>query len=128
MLDTANPVIRIVTDAYCAAKPIDGPVVWVMDRSWYDRLRAACCTEEQERARAREHAHVWVAEASVAPRRCPACVCGPFADMGEYLAHLSVMADPAFREPDPRDELFAIRIEVRDGGGQPHLERPGDSP
>ena len=31
--------------------------------------------------------------------------------------------DPEKWVPDPGDQLFAIPVEVRDGGGAPHLER-----
>ncbi len=36
--------------------------------------------------------------------------------------------DPDTWIPDPGDMLFAIRIEVRDQGGEPHLETPAVSP
>ena len=37
------------------------------------------------------------------------------------LTHLRWLADPSWREPDPRDRLFGFPLEVRGGGGQPHL-------
>jgi hypothetical protein len=116
-----DPVIELVTQAYSAAGPLERTGKWVMDRPWYDRLRAAACTEEQERARAREHADIRIDPNAWLPGRCPVCMAGPFADMKAFTDHVSAMADPANREPDPRDQLFGIPMEVREDGGEPHL-------
>jgi hypothetical protein len=128
MIDmTRDPgIVDLVTQAYSAFTGRDAAVTpsndvrWVMGRSWYDRLRAAAWTEEQERARAREHAHIWISTEDP-PRCCPVCMAGPFADMKAFTDHVAAMADPANREPDPRDRLFGFQIEVREDGGEPHL-------
>ena len=112
-------VVAVVTAEYRSRTGRER--AWVMDRPWYDRLRAALVTQEQEQARAREHGLVMIAAGAGPPARCPACPEGPFADLGAYLTHLRRLADPSWREPDPRDRLFGFPLEVRDGGGQPHL-------
>lgn len=94
---------------------------WVMDRSWYDRIRAAFCTEEQERIRADAHRLMYVMDAIV-PGKCPACGKGPFTTMDEFTGHVRAMADPRNREPVDGDCLMGIPIEVREGSGPPHLE------
>ena len=122
-----DPVIELVTQAYSTAGPLERTGKWVMNRPWYDRLRAAACTEEQERIRASEHKRIWIVWGSPPPKRCQACPAGPFADMHAYSAHIAAMADPANREPDPRDRLFGLQIEVREDGGEPHLASPQPS-
>lgn len=52
-------LIDVCTQAYSTWK-WRGPARWVMDRPSYDRLRAEAVHEDQERARAREHANVMV--------------------------------------------------------------------
>jgi hypothetical protein len=113
-------IVAMITAKYRAATP--QARAWVMDRPWYDRVRAACVTEQQEQARAREHGLVMIADGAGPPPHCAACPAGPFADMDAYAVHLQVMADPACREPDPMDLLFGYPVEVRHGGGEPHLE------
>jgi hypothetical protein len=112
-------VVAIITAEYRAAT--NRARAWVMDRPWYGQLRAALVTEGQEQARAREHGELWIADAGNPPPHCGACPAGPFADMAAYVDHVRLMADPAYREPDPMDRLFGFPLEVRDGGGQPHL-------
>lgn len=43
--------------------------------------------------------------------------------MTELSEHATAMADPFNREPSENDCLFGIPIVVREGGGEPHLER-----
>ena len=129
MMDmTSDPeIIDLVMQAYRAFTGRDVPsndVRWVMGRPWYDRLRAAAWTEEQERARAREHAHIWISTEDPRPGCCPVCMAGPFADMAAFTDHVAAQADPANREPDPRDRLFGFQIEVREDGEEPRLQ-PG---
>jgi hypothetical protein len=123
MIDTSRDpqIVDLVTQAYSAAGPQERAGRWVMGRPWYDRLRAAACTEEQERMRAAAHANLMVSAAEPPPARCPACGAGPFADMRAFTGHVAAMADPQNREPDPRDQLFGIPIEVCEDGGEPHL-------
>ena len=113
-------------DLACAAFAVDRMDMryrWVMDRASYDRIRAAAMTEDQERARAQAHANALLPVLTEAPYACPACPSGPFGTMRELNDHGVAMADPASREPDDRDCLFGIYIEVRDDGGEPHLVR-----
>jgi len=129
MIDAARDpeIVDLVTQAYCAFTGRDAAVTpsndarWVMGRSWYDRLRAAAWTEEQEQARAREHADIWISAEGPPPGCCPVCMAGPFADVKAFTDHAAAMADPANREPDPRDRLYGFQIEVREDGGEPHL-------
>lgn len=97
---------------------------WVMDRASYDHVRAMAMTAEQETARAVAHAAAWIPVLVEAPYTCPACGAGSsFATIGTLNDHVAAMADPTNREPADGDCLFGIRIEVRDDGGAPHLER-----
>jgi hypothetical protein len=98
-------------------------LLWVMDLASYKQVRAAAVTEDQERARAQAHANAWLRVPAEAPYACPVCPSGPFGTMGELYGHVTIMADPANREPDDHDCLFGIYIEVRDDGGLPHLEQ-----
>ena len=99
---------------------------WVMDRPAYDQLRGDAVTSEAEKLRARAHADAWVAYGPGTPYSvCPVCSSAGFGSTAELSAHMQALSDPEHREPDPRDMLFAIRIVVRDDGGQPHLETPG---
>lgn len=97
---------------------------WVMDRAWYDRLRAEVVPEDQERERARMHAGAIVSPEAAPSYCCPACPAGPFATMKELAGHVTAMSDPADREPAPGDVLFCLPIDVRVDGGPPHLEAP----
>jgi hypothetical protein len=108
--------------AACQQERADGHTRWVMSRPWYDRLRAEACTEDQEAARALAHASVWLSAMAEPPLACPACGGGPFVTMDDLVGHVAAMADPANREPDHADCLFGLRMEVRDDGGEPHLE------
>jgi hypothetical protein len=94
---------------------------WVMDRTWYDRLRRTFITRKQEQERAAAHQYAVLADGVLA---CPACPASRFPDQTAVAEHVVQQSDPAYREPDPGDMLFAIRIAVRDGGGEPHLETP----
>lgn len=94
---------------------------WVMDRNWYDRLRAELVSDDQEASRARAHADALI-PVHAHHFTCPACPAGPFRDAPELAAHMATMADPAYREPGDGDMLFALPIVVRDGGGEPHLD------
>jgi hypothetical protein len=101
----------------------DSRTRWVMDRSWYDRVRAVTVTPEQDRARAAAHATAWMEADPVFPRGCPArCAAGPFTAMSELAGHMAAMSDPLNREPADADRLFGIPVEVRAGGGEPYLE------
>lgn len=95
---------------------------WVMDRSWYDQVRAALTSDEQERARAAAHSQVYIA-ADEGPFQCPACGQRPFATLPEMAEHVMNMGDPDYREPNPGDYLLGLPIVVREGAGRPHLER-----
>lgn len=97
---------------------------WVMDRASYDQIRAACLTEEQERARASAHQNLMVSLTAPFPRNCPACCMGAYATMDDLTSHVLAMADPDNRDPDTADCLFGIPIDVRDDGGEPHIEAP----
>lgn len=121
---TRDPqLVDLVTQEY-RASPDRADARWVMGRSWYDRLRAVAVTDEQERARAREHASLWISTAAPPPDQCPVCGAGPFADIGAFTGHVAAMADPASREPNTSDHLFGLPIEVREDGGEPHLVSP----
>jgi hypothetical protein len=127
MDDVTTPVsvMDLCTRAYHATSNWErgaGHLRWVMDRSWYDRLRAQVVPEDQEAERARAHASAWIEAAAEPPHRCPVCPGGPFGTMKELTAHIGAMADPANREPSEGDQLFGIALEVRDDGGEPHLE------
>lgn len=100
----------------------DGRSRWVMDRASYDRIRAMGMTGEQETARALAHARAWLPLPAEAPYACPACRGGSFATMGKLNDHFVAMADPTNREPASGDCLLGIRIEVREDGGEPHIE------
>jgi len=123
---TAGDLIKFCYAAYGAAEPAGRHdylgARWVMDRTWYDCVRAAVCTPEQELERARAHLQMMIDVNAPPPVRCPACHAGPFASLGELSEHAVMMADPGNREPDTRDWMLGVRIEVRDGGGAPHLE------
>lgn len=95
---------------------------WVMDRTWYGRLRAQTVTADQEAARAQAHASAWISTEAKPPYWCPVCPGGPFATMLELTDHVTAMADPANKEPAQGDQLFGIALEVRADGGEPHLE------
>lgn len=97
---------------------------WVMDRTWYDQIRAACLTEEQELARASAHQNLMVSITAPFPRNCPACSMGAYATMDDLTSHVLAMADPRNRDPDTADCLLGIPIDVRDDGGKPHIETP----
>lgn len=100
----------------------DNRLRWVMSRPWYDRLRAETATEDREAARAQAHVNARILSREQPPYKCPACPAGPFASLEELYDHATAMADPANREPADGDCLFGIRIEVREDGGEPHLE------
>ncbi len=114
--------LQDLADAAFAVDRMDMRYRWVMDRASYDRLRAETVTEEQETARAQAHATAWIK--TVPPYACRVCPAGPFGSIRELTDHVIAMADPANREPDDHDCLFGIYIEVREGGGEPHLEAP----
>lgn len=120
----ADVMMRCVLAYAATSQPerADGRTRWVMSRPWYDRLRAEACTEDQEAMRARAHAGMLVATMAAPPYECPACGAAPFATMNDLATHIAAMADPANREPDHGDCLFGLRMEVRDDGGEPHLE------
>jgi hypothetical protein len=112
-------------EAYGAADPMLRRFdvgCWVMDRSWYDRMRALV-PAEQERERAAVHARVLIEVDAKPPFTCPACRMGPFATMGEFGEHVANMADPDYREPHAMDYLLGLPVVVREGAGQPHIER-----
>lgn len=118
-----DPLMDVVQREYFAGRRPDRPgarLRWVMDRPNYDRLRAACTTEMDELARARAHARVMVSEGD--PRRCPVCGEGPFDPPDGLGEHVRQLADPNYREPNPRDQLFGYPIQVRADGGEPHLD------
>jgi hypothetical protein len=98
------------------------PLRWTMNREWYDRIRAAFCSEDQERARAAAHASAWIPASAAGLVTCPVCPAGPFASLADLSAHVAAMADPANREPAGRDYLLGFPIDVRADGGVPHLE------
>lgn len=119
-------LIELCNQAYAATRNWerqDSRMRWVMDRPSYDRLRAEAINEDQESARARQHANILVRADAQPPHRCPACPAGPFATMRELSEHVAAMADPSNREPAEGDQLFGIAIVVREGGGEPHLEQ-----
>lgn len=116
-------VLNEVYEAYEAADPSlryrGGR--WIMDRGWYDRIRAAAFTEEQERIRADAHARAIVPVLADFPLHCPACPSGPFEWPG-LIEHVRMMSDPLNREPGTADVLFGLPILVREEGGAPHVE------
>lgn len=123
---TRDALFRLVAETHAAADSWTRQHGrWVMDRPWYDRIRAAACTEEQEQIRAEAHRCLYIAADASVPGRCPACGKGPFSTMAEFTEHVLAMADPRNREPADGDALFGILIEVREGGGSPHLEAHG---
>lgn len=97
---------------------------WVMDLGWYRQVRAAAVTEEQEEARAHAHANAYFGPTIAPSGGCPVCASGPFGSMRELSDHMALMSIPAYREPDPADQLFGLPIDVRDDGGEPRLESP----
>lgn len=98
------------------------PLRWAMSREWYDRIRAAFWSEDQERARAAAHASVWIPATADGLITCPVCPGGPFGSLADLSEHVAAMADPAHREPDSKDYLLGFPVHVRDDGGPPHLE------
>lgn len=127
LMTSPDPLLELIRSEYLGRgeRFADRPraqLRWVMNRPSYDRVRAACVTDEQERARADEHARVWIPADPVAGLPCPVCSAGPFDGAATFAAHMQVMADPERREPDPRDQMFGYPIEVRPDGGEPHLD------
>jgi hypothetical protein len=123
-VEPADPeVIKACYQALADAgiRRADPAARWIMDRGWYDRIRAAMPTE-QEFARARAHADLMVPADAAGELKCPACGDGPFDGMRGLTEHVIAQADPMNREPSGRDRLFGLCIDVRDDGGRPHLE------
>ena len=122
---TADELIRFCYASYAAADVADRNDYlggrWVMERVWYDCLRAAMCTPEQELERARIHRGMMISVDAPLPLRCPACHKGPFADLGALSEHAILMSDPQNREPDTQDYMLGVRIEISEGAGAPHL-------
>lgn len=123
---TYDALCTLATEAHAAADPWTRQHGrWVMDRAWYDRIRAAFCTEEQEAARAGAHRCLYIAADASVPGWCRACGKGPFATVAGLTGHVLAMADPRNREPADGDSLFGSLIEVREGSGPPRLVLPG---
>jgi hypothetical protein len=120
----AASVAALCFRVYDAASALDRERCrWVMDRPWYDRLRAEAMTEDQEAIRAQAHASAWLVSLAGPPFKCPVCAAPPFGSKGELYDHVNAMADPSSREPVDGDSLFGIPLTVRADGGEPHLER-----
>lgn len=122
---TSPDVVELCNRAYAATSNWGrdaSRIRWVMDRSWYDRLRAQAVPAGGEAARAQAHANALISAEAEPPYWCPACPAGPFATSRELTDHVTAMSDPAYREPAEGDQLFGIAIEVRADGGEPHLE------
>jgi hypothetical protein len=129
-VEPADPeVIKVCYQAYMDAGLgiIDPHARWIMNRAWYDRVRATM-PPELEIARANAHAVALMAAPPSFPTDCPVCRSGEFADMWSLSEHVAAMADPQNREPAPSDRLFGIPIEVTDDGGAPHLDAPTPLP
>lgn len=110
-----------VAEAYAAASPrLCHEGVWLMDRTWYDRIRAEGISEDAERDRAWWHANAMISQDAAEPLHCPVCPGGPFT-RAELIEHIARKADLHNREPDPRDVLMGRPVIVRDDGGPPHL-------
>jgi hypothetical protein len=127
--DGETALWQILQDAWGeAAGQLTRSPRWVMDRDWYDRLRAALVPAGQEQARADAHRSIMapVIRPAAGPARCPVCP-GTFAGPDDLGAHITQMSDPEFREPAPGDMLMRLPVTVRDGAGAPHIE-PGDGP
>ncbi len=124
---TPHPLHDLLIKAYYATdNRMRAPACrWVMNRAWYDRIRAEAVTDEQERERAAAHSGSCSGPAAGPPYQCPACPSGPFADMRALAGHVAAMADPLNREPAAGDQLLGIPVEVRENGGEPHLEHAG---
>ncbi len=107
---TPHPLHDLLIKAYYATdNRMRAPACrWVMNRAWYDRIRAEAS-----------------GPAAGPPYQCPACPSGPFADMRALAGHVAAMADPLNREPAAGDQLLGIPVEVRENGGEPHLEHAG---
>lgn len=128
---TPDQLLKVCYETFSAADPwsrVDySGARWVMSRLWYDCIRAAACSPEQELALARAHADLMIQVNAPLPIKCPVCQRGPFADLGALSEHVIAMSDPQNREPHPGDYMFGVPIEVREDGGMPHLEPLAES-
>lgn len=93
--------------------------VWVMGRAWYDRVRPAALTEEQEHEHADAHRFLWVSQGCDVSA-CPACG-RPVDGWAGLQVHMGLFADPLYREPDAGDHLFGHPLRVVDGDVAPRL-------